>query len=80
MRIALYIITFINCFINAFARYSKGEIFENKRLWKILHFLTLAVVLVISIVRFGWLEIIWILLIDIIGYFPSAFIIRKLMK
>lgn len=78
MKIWLCILTLINCFINAFAKQSKGLVFVNKKAWQGLHVLVLLIIMIVSLIKFGLLEALLILLIDFSFSAVFAVILNKL--
>ncbi len=75
----IYIIAVINCMVNAFARHSRGLFFENKYLWQGLHSILLIALCIVSAINYGWIHILWILLIDFILYMPCVIILNKII-
>ena len=73
----IYLLTFINTFIVVFATLSKGALFTSKAIWEGLHLIILICLLIIGVLKFGWIQIIWILLIDILAHIPCAFILNR---
>ena len=80
MTIIFLVITILSI-ISAFITLSKGSLFnENvKGICNIIHYIILITLIVLSAINYGWINIIYIILLDIIVAQISAFIIIKFL-
>ena len=79
----LYIILIINCFINTFIRWSKGDYFykrETKSLFQLIHYIVLITLVIIAAIKFSWIHILYMFLTDTIAYIPFSFIMKKIVS
>lgn len=78
----LYILLLINCLINAFVRRSKGSLFydvRTKSLFQAIHTIVLIGLMIIATIKYSWLHIIYMFLVDFIAYIPFSFFLKKVI-
>lgn len=80
--LVLYLILLINCFVETFVRWSKGKLFykpETKAVFQVIHSIILIILMVVATIKYSWLHIIFMFLVDTIAYMPFALIMKKLI-
>lgn len=77
----IFLIAIILSIISTFINLSKGSFFtENiKGICVIIHYIILLILIILSVINYGWINIIYIIILDIVIAQISAFIIIKFL-